>query len=190
MEKMEILLKYAEHSFQVKTGNPNLNFSHPKESRFTNLFQDLKAKNKKRKTMLVYPKNVMLGTDKRTSIIIKNLPEDVSPSQFQQLLLTFSKKIDFFYVPINIKTRKKLRVAFINVTDYKELVPIYMGLIYKMKFVYHNPNIKMEICYSKAQGKQSLIQRFLNEFIFSSKVHSTIYNQNIPSINRLFSQYL
>lgn len=188
MEKMEILLKYAEHSFQVNTGNPKLNFSHPKESRFKNLFQDLKTKNKKRKTMLVYPKNVMLETDKRTSIIIKNLPEDVTPSQFQQLLYSFSNKIDFFYVPINVKTRKKLRVAFINVTDYKELVPIYMGLIYKMKFVYHNPNIKMEICYSKVQGKQSLIQRFLNEFVLSSKVNCAIYNQNMSNFNRLIAQ--
>ena len=38
-----------------------------------------------------------------------------------------------------------------------------MGLLYKMKFVYDNPNIGMEICYSKVQGKNQLIQRFINE---------------------------
>ncbi len=44
--------------------------------------------------------------------------------------------------------------------DYKQIVPIYMGLIYKMNFIYNSPNIKMEICYSKVQGKQLLIKRF------------------------------
>lgn len=192
MEKIDILLKYAQQSFQEDTGNPNLSFSHPKESRFKNLFQDLKTKNKKRKTMMVYPKSVMLGTDKRTSIIIKNIPDNVSSLQFQQLLSSFSKKIDFFYVPKNIKTRKKLRVAFINVTDYKELVPIYMGLIYKTKFLYSSPNIKIEICYSKVQGKQSLVKRFLSEFIIPSKVNIVMNNNvnNFIYFNKLLAQQL
>ena len=42
-----------------------------------------------------------------------------------------------------------------------------MGLIYKMKFVYSNPDIEMEICYSKVQGKNQLIQRFFHEFQFN-----------------------
>ena len=38
-----------------------------------------------------------------------------------------------------------------------------MGLLYKTKFIYHNPDIGMEICYSKVQGKNQLIQRFFHE---------------------------
>ena len=60
---------------------------------------------------------------------------------------------------MNIKTRRNLRVAFVNVLEYKQIVPIYMGL-YKMKFVYNSPNIEMEICYSKVQGKEQLFRRF------------------------------
>ena len=62
-----------------------------------------------------------------------------------------------------IKTRKKLRVAFVNVLNFLDIVPIYMGLLYKMKFIYHNPHIEMEICYSKVQGKDLLIKRFFQE---------------------------
>lgn len=176
---MELLLKYAEHALKVDTGIQTLNFRRPQESRFKDLFLDIKSRNKKRKTMLVYPKNVMLGSDKRTSIIIKNIPDNLSSVEFQKILFSFSNNIDFFYVPINIKTRKKLRVAFVNVLDYKELVPIYMGLIYRMKFQYNNPTIKMEICYSKVQGRMQLIQRFLNELLINK----------INCFNRLANQF-
>ena len=109
--------------------------------------------------MTVNPKNCVLGLDKRTSIIIKNIPDYISDEQFKNIVLNFNKEIDFFFVPMNIKTRKNLRVAFVNVLDYKQIVPIYMGL-YKMKFVYSSPNIEMEICYSKVQGKEQLLRRF------------------------------
>ena len=138
-------------------------FNHPKESRFISLFETIKVK-KKRKTMSVNPKNIILGLDKRTSIIIKNIPEDITSEQFKQIVTSFCQFIDFYYVPLKIRTRKKLRVAFVNVLNYSQIVPIYMGLIYKMKFVYSSPDIKMEICYSKVQGKNQLIQRFFHEF--------------------------
>ena len=114
--------------------------------------------------MSVNPKNIMLGLDKRTSIIIKNIPENINSDEFKKIILKFDPMIDFFYVPLKIRTRKKLRVAFVNVTNYLQIVPIYMGLLYKMKFVYNNSSIEMEICYSKVQGKNQLIQRFFNEF--------------------------
>ena len=138
-------------------------FTHPKESRFKILFDNLKVK-KKRKTMSVCPKNINLGLDKRTSIIIKNIPDYVTNEQFKKILLNFSQFIDFFYVPIKIRTRKNLRVAFVNVTNCYEIIPIYMGLLYKMKFIYDNPDIEMEICYSKVQGKDKLYERFFYEY--------------------------
>ena len=136
-------------------------FSHPKESRFSIFFRSIKSK-KKKKTMRVNPKNIMLGLDKRTSIIIKNLPENITQEQFKQIVLKFNPYIDYYFVPNNIKTRKKLRVAFVNVLNYLQIVPLYMGMIYKTKFVYNSPEIEMEICYSKVQGKDELIKRFLS----------------------------
>ena len=138
-------------------------FKYPKESRFNELFKLLKKKNKKRKKLVVDPKYIMLDLDKRTSIIIKNIPDDISSFQFESIILNLCKDIDFFYVPKSVKTRKNLRVAFINVINYRQIVPIYMGLMYKVKFVYNNPNIELEICYSKVQGRAELIKRFLSE---------------------------
>ena len=162
----DILEKYLIYSLNLDEKHISPIFCHPKESRFKDLFINIKMK-KKRKTMMVNPKNIMLGKDKRTSIIIKNIPENLSIQQFKQIVEYFSTNFDFFYVPKKIKTRKRLRVAFVNVLNYIEIVSIYMGLLYKMKFIYNNPDIEMEICYSKVQGKNHLIQRFMNEFHFN-----------------------
>ena len=148
-------------------------FQYPSESRFKEFFTQHKAK-KKRKTMMVNPKNVNLGLDKRTSIIIKNIPDYISDDQFRNIILNLNKNINFFYVPSNIKTRKNLRVAFVNVLESKQIVPIYMGL-YKMKFVYNSPNIEMEICYSKVQGKEQLIRRFFPFPLFINNNLKSMY---------------
>ena len=139
----------------------NLFFHHPKESRFKQLFDELSKKHKKRKAKQVNPKNIISGLDKRTSIIIKNIPEGISSDTFFKILSSSCSSIDYYYVPVNIRTRKNLRVAFVNVKDYNEIATIYMKLLYKMKFQYDNPSINMEICYSKYQGKNRLIQRFM-----------------------------
>ena len=154
--------EYIIESLDLRKTSIRKIFKHPAESRFTFLFDNVKPK-RKRRTLSVIPKNIMLGLDKRTSIIIKNIPENLTSEQFRQIILNFNPNIDFFYVPLNIKTRKKLRVAFVNVLYYLQIVPIYMGLLYRTKFIYNNPSIEMEICYSKVQGKDLLIKRFFQE---------------------------
>ena len=162
----DILQKYLLMSLNLSSRLKSIIFNHPKESRFKELFSNMKIK-KKRKTMSVNPKNVMLGIDRRTSIIIKNIPDDITSDQFKILVMQYNPFIDFFYVPIKIRTRKRLRVAFVNVLNYSQIVPIYMGLIYKSKFVYNSNDIEMEICYSKVQGKNQLMKRFFHEFQFN-----------------------
>jgi len=158
---MDFLIEnYLVSSLNLSSNKIRLLLNHPSESRFKFLFEYKPPKKKKRKVMNVNPRNIMLGLDKRTSIIIKNISDDLSEMQFKKIVFTFSKDIDFFYIPQTIKTRKNLRVAFVNVLNYKQIVPIYMGLIYKIKFIYSSPKIKMEICYSKVQGKEQLIKRF------------------------------
>ena len=171
MENFKQIEKYLIESLKLPPLKTWSIFTHPTESRFQEFFVLHKAK-KKRKAMTVNPKNVVLGMDKRTSIIIKNIPDYISDEQFKKIVYTFSQNIDFFYVPMNIKTRKNLRVAFVNVLDHKQIVPIYMGL-YKMKFVYSSPNMEMEICYSKVQGKERLLRRF---FLFPQTVSHNVMN--------------
>ena len=158
---MDFLLEnYLVNSLNLSSDKIRLLLKHPTESRFKDLFEYKPQKKKKRKTMNVNPRSIMLGLDQRTSIIIKNISDDLNEMQFKKIVFTFSKDIDFFHIPQTIKTRKNLRVAFVNVLHFKQIVPIYMGLLYKMKFIYSSPNIHMEVCYSKVQGKELLMKRF------------------------------
>lgn len=161
---MEAVEKLLIDSLRLKPEISKTIFNYPTESRFKNYFRGIKTKVRKRKTMIVYPKNIMLDLDKRTSIIIKNIPDNISSIEFKNIILKYCKFFDFFYVPQSVTTKKKLRVAFINVLNYKNIVPIYMGLLFKTKFNYNDKNAHMEICYSKVQGKVELIKRFLHEF--------------------------
>ena len=158
---MDFLIEnYLVNSLNLSSDKIRLLLKHPTESRFKDLFEYKPQKKKKRKTMNVNPRSIMLGLDQRTSIIIKNISDDLNEMLFKKIVFTFSKDIDFFHIPQTIKTRKNLRVAFVNVLHFKQIVPIYMGLLYKMKFIYSSPNIHMEVCYSKVQGKELLMKRF------------------------------
>ena len=59
-------------------------FSYPQESRFIKIFNGnksipkLNSNKKKEKSLNIEPINIINGKDKRTSIIIKNLPNDIS----------------------------------------------------------------------------------------------------------------
>ncbi len=160
---MEEVEKYLSTTLKIKPEISKGIFIHPKESRFNLLFNQL-HKNRRKKKLTVDPKLIMLELDKRTSIIIKNIPDDITSEQFKDIILKFCENINFYYVPLSIRTRKNRRVAFINVINYKNIVPIYMGLMYKMNFVYNNPSVELEICYSKVQGRNELIKRFYFEF--------------------------
>ena len=158
---MDFLIEnYLVNSLNLRSDIIRLLLKHPTESRFKDLFEYKPQKKKKRKTMNLNPRSIMLGLDQITSIIIKNISDDLDEMQFKKIVFTFSKDIDFFHIPLTIKTRKNLRVAFVNVLHFKQIVPIYMGLLYKMNFIYSSPNIHMEICYSKVQGKELLMKRF------------------------------
>ena len=155
--------EFLIYSLDLKRESVPFLFSHPKESRFKAFFENLKIK-KKRKAMSVDPKNIILGLDKRTSIIIKNIPDNLDSYQFRKIIYMLCPNIDFFYVPLNIRTRKKLRVAFVNVINYKDIVSIFMGFKYNNKINYLKPKIEIEVGYSRVQGKDRLFQRFFHEF--------------------------
>jgi len=55
--------KYLIDSLKLNTNVGKYIFRHPNETRFKSLFDNIKTR-KKRKTMSVCPKNIMLGLDK------------------------------------------------------------------------------------------------------------------------------
>lgn len=149
-------------------------FSNPQESRFVKLFskdssqseESLTSKKSAYKSLNIKSTNIVNGKDKRTTIIIKNLPNDISKEELKSIIEPLGN-INFIYIPLLIKNKNKqknnLPCAYVNVINYKSILNIIKQFDL-MKNNSSNQNSKdfskIEIFYSGTQGKSALINRF------------------------------
>jgi RNA recognition motif-containing protein len=145
-------------------------FSYPRESRFIKNFHRSKTIQKpiqskpKGKSLNIEPVNIANGKDKRTTIIIKNLPNDISKEDLKSIIEPLGN-INFIYIPILIKNKNKtnLPCAYINVINYKTILKIVQKFeqLKNLNEAQSNKDLsKVEIFYSGTQGKYALINRF------------------------------
>ena len=143
-------------------------FSYPQESRFIKnfrkpkTFQNIHKSNEK--SLNIEPVNILMNKDKRTTIIIKNLPNDISKEELKTIIEPLGN-INFIYIPLLIKNKNKtsLPCAYINVINYKTILKIIQKFeqIKTLNSVVNNKDLsKVEIFYSGTQGKYALINRF------------------------------
>ena len=125
-------------------------FSYPKESRFIKTFSyEVKRKQNQ---------NILTNIDKRTSIIIKNIPQSLSLEAIKKIIY-LPNKIDYIYIPIN-ENNRLLGFIFINVINPYYILEInYILKSYKDKFPF-KINKPCEICYSNLQGKDAFNNAF------------------------------
>jgi hypothetical protein len=140
-------------------------FNSPSSSRFESLFLFLGKNNRNKsnyknnnKSYYIFPERVIRGEDKRTSILIKNIPKTIKKREIRSLIENFAN-INYLRIKQD-KKFKNFNVAYLNVINYKSIVPIYMGLR-KYTFNYDNKKIVTELFYSKYQGKEEL-KKLLN----------------------------
>ena len=160
------------------------NCKKPSVSRFTELFQTLTTeenqkeknifsstidndkKSKNEEKLEIIPYKIKKGQDKRSTIIIKGIPSFLTANEVYILVNQFYNKINFFYIPSYIQNQKEYMYAFVNVNNYKGIINIYNGFM-KLKQQYTNcfGSIfsKVELFYSKTQGKSALINKYMNE---------------------------
>ena len=148
-------------------------YSYPRESRFVNFFgrkSRLPKRNNaktREKSLVIEPVNILNGVDKRTAIILKNLPDDICKEDLKSIIGPLGS-INFIYIPLLIKNKNNhsLPCSYINVINYKTIIKI------KEKFeqikifnpTYNNKDLsKVDIFYSGTQGKYALINRFSYE---------------------------
>ena len=105
----------------------------------------------------------MSGKDKRTTIILKNLPNDISKDDLKSIIEPLGN-INFIYIPLLIKNKNKttLPCAYINVINYKTILKIIQKFeqFKDLNYVCNKDFTKVEIFYSGTQGKYALINRF------------------------------
>ena len=145
------------------------NFESPSSSRFESLFISLRKSDYYKKNIytssIIYPERIIQGEDKRTTIIIKNIPKIIKKREIRSMVEKYGN-INFLGL-VQDQNIENFIVAYLNVINYKSVVPIYMGLR-KHTFNYFNRNIQIEILYSKIQGKEELKKIFKVDY-FNNK---------------------
>ena len=136
-------------------------FEKPEESRFHKFFLENKNNSFVGKKLQLNGHKILTGEDKRTTILIKNIPRNMTKNQLK-LILEKIANINYIYIPLFMLSADNLRCAFVNVVNSKSIIDIYLKLK-KFNFVYDNPNTKIEISYSNLQGKKALIDNFKEE---------------------------
>ena len=136
-------------------------FEKPEESRFNKFFSENKDNSIVFKKLQLNGHKIFTGEDKRTTILIKNIPRNMTKNQLK-LIIEKIANINYIYIPLFMLSADNLRCAFVNVVNSKSIIDIYLKLK-KINFVYDNPNTKLEISYSKLQGKKALIDNFKEE---------------------------
>ena len=139
------------------------NFNSPSSSRFESLFlilDKIDGNKKKNISYIIFPERIISSEDKRTSILIKNIPKNIKKKEIRNMIEKFAN-INFLGLTQDKKT-KSFIIAYLNVINYKSIVPIFMGLR-KHIFNYNNKDIITELYYSKYQGKEELKSFFKKE---------------------------
>ena len=125
-----------------------------------------RKKNNSTKLDLTLNKNIInlmeifLLKDKRTTIMIKNIPNKYTISSFlAEINANFKYTYDIFYLPIDYVNKCNLGFAFINFVE-----PFHIILFYELyrgkKWKKFNSDKICELLYAKFQGKKELIAHF------------------------------
>ena len=128
------------------------------ESFFISFYKKEKTTKKpKSKSIIIFPEKIIRNEDKRTSLMIKGIPIDVSKKEIRNLIEQYGN-LNYLYI---IKDSKNIEnntsIAFVNVVNYKSIIPLYMNLR-NYKFNKNGKIYNIEILYSNVQGKEKLNQ--------------------------------
>lgn len=143
-------------------------------SRFKELFEEIKSigittidqidqvidikNNKKLQSYEIDINKINSGEDRRTSIMIKNLPEAMDKKKVNEILVHVGN-INYVYLPQQKHSNKPLGVAYVNVINYKNVINIYKKL-HGTFYSEYQMTKPLEVVYSSIQGKANLTKMF------------------------------
>ena len=122
---------------------------------------------------LVDIKKVLSFEDKRTTIMIKNIPNKFTKEKLLEFIdKNFENSYDLFLLPKDGNKNRNFGYAFINfISSYS--IPYFYFMFNGKKWTDTNSLKVCEITYSKIQGRNELISHYPNKIIF--------FNDNIDN---------
>ena len=144
--------------------------------------------NKDNNKFIIDINNILNGKEKRTSIMIKNIPIKYSIDDFIKeinIKMGFDdiknyKTYDWIYLPIsNNNNNKNLGYAFINFINPLCIIEFYNKFT-GLKWKNNNGHKECQITYAKYQGKEELNKHLLN--IFGDIKKASLFDINFNNI--------
>ena len=115
-------------------------------------------------------KKVLALKDKRTTIMIKNIPNKFTRDKLLELIdKNFSGTYDLFILPKDGNKNRNFGYSFINFTS-SYFIPHFYHNFNGKKWSDTNSQKVCEITYSKIQGRNELISHYPNKIIFFNDV--------------------
>ena len=135
----------------------------------------------------IYLENIIRQKDKRTTIMIRHIPNKYSIKLLvNELNIYFKDKYDLIYLPIDIINCCNLGFGFINFTNNFHILSFYEHY-YGKKWKKFNSDKKCELAYAKIQGKENLMKNIILSENYNNEKNIPIYylNQNINKENNI-----
>ncbi|KAL0736382.1 hypothetical protein Bca4012_012592 [Brassica carinata] len=144
-------------------------FDLPNE-RYRNLSQrrsEFSSSNAEKKLFELDVDRILRGEDKRTTLMIKNIPNKYTSKMLIAAIDEYCKgTYDFLYLPIDFKNKCNVGYAFINLTEPENIVPFYKAFNGK-KWEKFNSEKVAYLAYGRIQGKSALIAHFQNSSLMN-----------------------
>ncbi len=149
----EIILNNMKNKYKKSNKNNTINSCKRK-------FSSINSQEEEKEYNIIDIDLIIKGIDKRTTLMIKNIPNKYTINSFlDEINKEFKNKYDLFYLPIDYGNKCNLGFAFINFVDSFHIISFY-DLYRGKKWKKFNSEKTCELLYAKIQGKKDLISHF------------------------------
>ena len=113
---------------------------------------------------------VLSGSDQRTTVMIRNIPNKYTQlAVLEEINTRYKGSYDFFYLPIDFKNKCNVGYAFINFINHEVIVPFHREFAGRRWNNFNSEKV-CALTYARIQGKSSMISRFQNSSLMEKNV--------------------
>lgn len=146
----------------------NFNGSNDKKLQFTGIIKR-NTSHEERKKYKIIIEDIINEKDQRTTIMLKNIPRDISQLFLMSFLNNkYKGKFNFLYLPIDFVKKINVSYAFLNLKNSKDIIEIYLDLHDKPWSFCKNKNAY--ISYARIQGFKSISEHFSKSNLINNEL--------------------
>ncbi|KAL0574303.1 hypothetical protein V5O48_007661 [Marasmius crinis-equi] len=109
------------------------------------------------------------GTDTRTTVMIKNIPNKLSSDDLYAFIsAVVPRRVDFLYLRMDFSNACNFGYAFVNFMGVEDLLKFAKERVGR-KWNLHSSSKILEMCYANYQGKEALVEKFKNSAIMDER---------------------